>query len=316
VSDRLRVLEGGGRQPLLILLHGLGATAEVWEGWRPLLEERWPGRWLAPDLPGHGGSAPLARYSFGSLAAAVADLVGTRSRCSRTEPRSTCSPTSADPGLQPSANQAFEAIMISRDAGRQWSQPIKISNFIGPPGCGPENVCDPDTGEPVRVGTDLPDIAVDRTTGSVYVVWADARFAGGANRVDAVLSRSTDGGRTWSTPLKVNQRRQCRPPRSTRPSRYPGTAPSACSTTTSGKVLGCIGDRPLWTGAVPPRLPAACHPLACVDGRPARRSSPLSSTAFSVALLAEHASQGPLRLVRLVRLVSLPRPPGGQCPVG
>ena len=108
-------------------------------------------------------------------------------------------------GLQPSANQAFEAVMISRDAGLHWSQPIKISNFIGPPGCGPENVCDPDTGEPVRVGTDLPDIGVDRTTGAVYVVWADARFAGGANRVDAVLSRSTNGGRTWSTPVKVNK---------------------------------------------------------------------------------------------------------------
>jgi pimeloyl-ACP methyl ester carboxylesterase len=80
VSDRLSVLGGGAGRPLLILLHGLGATAQVWEGWRPLLEERWPGRWLAPDLPGHGGSAPLAQYSFGSLAAAVADLVDTEDR--------------------------------------------------------------------------------------------------------------------------------------------------------------------------------------------------------------------------------------------
>jgi pimeloyl-ACP methyl ester carboxylesterase len=75
VSSRLRVLDGGAGQPLLLLLHGLGATAHVWEGWRPFLDERWPGRWVAPDLPGHGGSAPLDRYSFGALAAAVADLV-------------------------------------------------------------------------------------------------------------------------------------------------------------------------------------------------------------------------------------------------
>jgi pimeloyl-ACP methyl ester carboxylesterase len=75
VSSRLRVLRGGAGRPLLLLLHGLGATAHVWEGWRPLLDERWPGRWVAADLPGHGGSAPLPRYSFGSLAAAVADLV-------------------------------------------------------------------------------------------------------------------------------------------------------------------------------------------------------------------------------------------------
>jgi pimeloyl-ACP methyl ester carboxylesterase len=42
-----------------------------------LLARRWPGRWLAPDLPGHGGSPPLSSYAFESLAAAVADTVGT-----------------------------------------------------------------------------------------------------------------------------------------------------------------------------------------------------------------------------------------------
>lgn len=75
MAGRLRVIEGGSGGPTLLLLHGLGATADVWAGWRPLLAERWPGRWVAPDLPGHGGSAPLPRYSFGGLAAAVADLV-------------------------------------------------------------------------------------------------------------------------------------------------------------------------------------------------------------------------------------------------
>ncbi|MBV9821735.1 MAG: alpha/beta hydrolase [Actinobacteria bacterium] len=75
--DDLRVLGGDGSssQPLLLLLHGLGATADVWAGWQPLLAERWPGRWLAPDLPGHGGSAPLPAYTFEALAAAVRPLV-------------------------------------------------------------------------------------------------------------------------------------------------------------------------------------------------------------------------------------------------
>jgi pimeloyl-ACP methyl ester carboxylesterase len=71
----LRVHEGGSGEPLLVLLHGLGATGDVWGAWRPLLARRWPGRWLAPDLPGHGGSPPLAAYTFDGLAAAVARAV-------------------------------------------------------------------------------------------------------------------------------------------------------------------------------------------------------------------------------------------------
>jgi pimeloyl-ACP methyl ester carboxylesterase len=71
----LRVQEGGSGEPLLVLLHGLGATGDVWRGWRPLLAQRWPGRWIAPDLPGHGGSPPLAGYTFDGFAAAVAGVV-------------------------------------------------------------------------------------------------------------------------------------------------------------------------------------------------------------------------------------------------
>jgi len=71
----LRVHEGGSGEPLLVLLHGLGATGDVWSGWWPLLAQRWPGRWLAPDLPGHGGSPPLAAYTFDGFAGAVAGIV-------------------------------------------------------------------------------------------------------------------------------------------------------------------------------------------------------------------------------------------------
>ena len=72
----LRVHQGGSGEPVLLLLHGLGATGDVWDGWRPLLARRWPGRWLAPDLPGHGGSRPLTSYTFDTLAAAVSDIAG------------------------------------------------------------------------------------------------------------------------------------------------------------------------------------------------------------------------------------------------
>jgi pimeloyl-ACP methyl ester carboxylesterase len=66
---------GGDGGPVLLLLHGLGGTAEVWDGLTALLPDHWPGRWIAPDLPGHGRSAPLGRYSFGGLAASVASVV-------------------------------------------------------------------------------------------------------------------------------------------------------------------------------------------------------------------------------------------------
>src|SRR5579862_4022425 len=75
----LRVHEGGSGEPVLLLLHGLGATGDVWDGWRPLLARSWPGRWLAPDLPGHGGSPPLSSYTFDSFAKAGAGLVETKS---------------------------------------------------------------------------------------------------------------------------------------------------------------------------------------------------------------------------------------------
>jgi pimeloyl-ACP methyl ester carboxylesterase len=68
----LRVRRGGAEAPVVLLLHGLGATSEVWDGVVAALGER---AWVAPDLPGHGGSHPLPQYTFSATADAVADLV-------------------------------------------------------------------------------------------------------------------------------------------------------------------------------------------------------------------------------------------------
>lgn len=66
--------ESGDRdgRRVLLLLHGMGATGDVWLPCAPLLERRWAGRWLAPDLAGHGWSPPLPEYSFAGLAARIA----------------------------------------------------------------------------------------------------------------------------------------------------------------------------------------------------------------------------------------------------
>src|SRR5207245_11430146 len=61
---------------------------------------------------------------------------------------------------------------------------------------------DPDTGGPSRAEGRLPDLAVDRNSCKLYAVWQDSRFSG----VDEVaLSLSSDGGFTWTAPIKVNQ---------------------------------------------------------------------------------------------------------------
>ena len=101
-------------------------------------------------------------------------------------------------GVQPSPNADTEAVMRSTDAGLTWSRMIEISNAET------VAVLDPDTGQNVRAGPDLPDIAVDRTTGTLYVVWCTGMFSGG-DHDDVALSKSSDGGLTWSEPVKVNQ---------------------------------------------------------------------------------------------------------------
>src|SRR3954447_18503699 len=68
----------GGGAPVLLLLHGLGANAGVWRNLLPLLDKHWPGRWVAPDLLGHGRSPASAVYSYGAHAAAVAQQLSQR----------------------------------------------------------------------------------------------------------------------------------------------------------------------------------------------------------------------------------------------
>lgn len=56
----------------------------------------------------------------------------------------------------------------------------------------------------MRAGSDLPSAAVDASTGALFVAWGDTRFRSDG-LMDAVVSRSTDGGATWSPPFRANQ---------------------------------------------------------------------------------------------------------------
>jgi len=89
------------------------------------------------------------------------------------------------------------AFIKSTDDGNTWSKPqiIAAMRTVG--------VIDPETGEPVRTGDIIPEPAIDPATGQLYVVWQDSRFNGG-HFDEVALSTSTDGGATWSAPIRVN----------------------------------------------------------------------------------------------------------------
>ena len=61
-------------EELLVLLHGLGGTGDIWVPGIADRRDRWRGWWWAPDLAGHGETGTrLDGYTFGALAE---DLAG------------------------------------------------------------------------------------------------------------------------------------------------------------------------------------------------------------------------------------------------
>ena len=88
------------------------------------------------------------------------------------------------------------AVMRSTDKGVTWSAPIVIAQAIA------VGVNDPENGTDVRDSANLGSIAASRQ-GVLVAVWQDSRFSIGV-RDGIALSRSTDGGFTWSAPVQVN----------------------------------------------------------------------------------------------------------------
>lgn len=79
----------------------------------------------------------------------------------------------------------------SHDGGETFKTPVAVSEASG--------------GSPEDFrGFGLPSAAVDAVTGHMFVAWQDSRWRSD-HLNDVALSKSTDGGRTWTEPRRVTQ---------------------------------------------------------------------------------------------------------------
>jgi hypothetical protein len=109
--------------------------------------------------------------------------------------------TYTDPGLA-GVTDAHYAFVSSNDGGRTWSSPHKIANDTSLLDVDPN--APTDASKFLRTGAGLPNAAIDPATGELYVAYEGSDFTAG--RYDQIqLVHSTDGGRTWSAPARVNQ---------------------------------------------------------------------------------------------------------------
>lgn len=89
-----------------------------------------------------------------------------------------------------------QALFRSFDQGRHWERMDSVVSEFAP-----ASAVDPALGIPVRDAGELPDVAVNRTTGELYMTWQDRTDQG---LVGVVVARSGDGGSTWSQPVAVS----------------------------------------------------------------------------------------------------------------
>ncbi len=111
-----------------------------------------------------------------------------------------------------SHNRNYDIKLIrSTDRGATWSSPTEVAPETATPCRACNGPVDPDTGRPIRVLIGRADIAVDLNRsspgyGTIYAVWGDTFGSPKKNPYSTIVfTQSTDGGLTWSAPIKVNK---------------------------------------------------------------------------------------------------------------
>jgi len=93
---------------------------------------------------------------------------------------------------------AHYAFVSSNDGGATWSTPTRI--------LGDTSINDVDPNAPsvfLRTGGGLPNVAIDPITGELYLATEGTLFTGGQTS-QVELVDSTDGGNTWSAPVRIS----------------------------------------------------------------------------------------------------------------
>jgi BNR/Asp-box repeat len=100
------------------------------------------------------------------------------------------------------------ALIRSSDHGQTWQfadAPIPVADIVLlDDTLTSQNVPTPDGGLAVRAPSWGFDVAVDPANGNLYAVWQDVRFSNSQYNSIA-FAMSSDGGLSWSAPIKINQ---------------------------------------------------------------------------------------------------------------
>lgn len=108
--------------------------------------------------------------------------------------------------FQGARSNAQLAFVKSTDGGTTWTQPQIVAPFDS------VGVVDPNTGKPARVGDGLEEVAVDPSSGKLYVVYESSTMftknlkqSSGTWDDEILLVTSSDGGSTWTGPSVIHK---------------------------------------------------------------------------------------------------------------